>query len=224
MTAEKMYTLSMRRIISIFTLSLLCIAASEPSLPYSDVPNNAWYAEAIRNLLKDGRLDASQKKFRPADFATRAEFLRLTLTIAEKNTSTPPLIPSFDDTKNTSWYYATLEEAGKEQWIKGDNNCYGTHPCYAYPEKPITRGEAAALLVRGFGIERTNTSPRFIDVGETDWFAYAIKAMAEHCIIKGDTVTQRIRPQENMNRAEMAVILRRLSLTLKHRDICLEVK
>jgi hypothetical protein len=211
-------------------LSLLAstVLAASASGSFADVPQDAWYAKAAYGLRDSGMI-ADQSHFRPADHATRAEFLKLTLGVAKRTPGTPPLLPSFDDVPKHAWYYALMEEAAKEGWVRGDGNCYGSTslttggiaPCHAYPEKGISRAEASALLVRILLLERTKTVRHmFIDVGDTDWFAYAMFSMADRCLLKGDPLTLRIRPHDRLNRAEMAVLFRRVQAVLKGVSAC----
>lgn len=167
-------------------------------------------------------MNTAHTQYHPQRNAARAEFLKIVMGIAGVEPSSPPLLPSFDDVPKNAWYFQLIEDAAKEEWVKGDGNCYGSHPCKAYPEKRITRGEAAALLVRILVIERTNKgTPRFIDVGDSDWFSYAIYAAAERCIMAGDLETLRVRPNDPLNRAEMAVVLQRAQLVKAGKKICM---
>ena len=59
---------------------------------------------------------------------------------------------SFEDVPPDSHYYRYFEEAGAEGWIRGDNNCYGTHPCYARPLEALKGEEFSAISVRTFGL------------------------------------------------------------------------
>jgi hypothetical protein len=179
---------------------------------YSDVAAGVWYEEAVTQFLDDGLLDESQPRFRGADLANRAEFVKLLVMMNGGLLSTPPAVPSFDDVKASAWYYAYMEEAGKEGWVKGDGNCYGSHPCNARPAANINRAEAAALIVRAFALEASGDAPQFVDNPSGQWYTEAIQTAADHCVLQGDDSTQRVRPSDNMNRAEMVVMLHRVDL------------
>ena len=100
---------------------------------YSDVPAGVWFEAAVESFVDQGILDSSQPRFRGSDNANRAEFIKLVVDLNGGLISTPPAVPSFDDVKPGAWYYSHMEEAAKEGWVKGDSNCYGSHPCYARP-------------------------------------------------------------------------------------------
>jgi hypothetical protein len=59
----------------------------------------------------------------------------------------------FDDTHPTDWFYATMEEAAKQGWIHGDQNCFvcihATHVL-----KGISRAEAVVLLSRALPVPK----------------------------------------------------------------------
>ena len=187
---------------------------------YSDVPAGVWYESAVESFTEDGYLDASQTRFRGNDNANRAEFIKLVVELNGGILSTPPAVPSFDDVRPGAWYYSYTEEAAKEGWVKGDNNCYGSHPCYARPAANINRAEASALIVRAFGLESTGEAPEFVDVPNGQWYTDAIQTAADHCVIQGDDTTGRARPADFMNRAEMVVMLHRVDQGLTYSADC----
>lgn len=187
---------------------------------YSDVPAGVWYEEAVESFQDDGYLDASQTRFRGNDNANRAEFIKLVVELNGGILSTPPAVPSFDDVRPGAWYYSYMEEAAKEGWVKGDNNCYGSKPCYARPAANINRAEAAALIVRAFGLEASGDAPEFVDVPNGQWYTDAVQTAADHCVVQGDDATGRARPADFMNRAEMVVMLHRVDQGLVYGVDC----
>lgn len=177
---------------------------------YSDVPAGVWYEEAVDAFTDAGYLDANQTRFRGGDNANRAEFVKLVVELNGGILSTPPAVPSFDDVKPGAWYYSYMEEAAKEGWVKGDRDCYGSHPCNARPSANINRAEAAALIVRAFELEATEEAPAFVDVASSQWYSDVVQTAADHCVLQGDDATGRVRPADPMNRAEMVVMLNRV--------------
>ncbi len=185
---------------------------------YSDVPAGAWYADAVQAFTDAGYLDASQPRFRGTDHANRAEFTKLVVELNGGILSTPPAVPSFDDAAPGAWYYGYMEEAGKEGWVKGDGNCYGRHPCYARPSANINRAEAAALIVRAFGLESSGEAPQFVDSPSGQWYSDVIQAAADACVLQGNN--GRVRPNDAMNRAEMVTMLYRVDQNLSYSKDC----
>ncbi len=187
---------------------------------YSDVPAGVWFEDAVNAFVDAGYLDATQARFRGGDNANRAEFVKLVVELNGGILSTPPAVPSFDDVATGAWYYGYFEESGKEGWVRGDGNCYGSHPCYARPSANINRAEAAALIVRSFGLESTGDAAQFVDNPSGQWYTDSIQTAADHCVLQGDDATGRVRPSDNMNRAEMVVMLYRVDQGLTYGVDC----
>ena len=187
---------------------------------YSDVPAGVWYEDAVKAFSDAGYLDATQTKFRGTDNANRAEFVKLVVELNGGVINTAPAVPSFDDVATGAWYYKYFEEAGKESWVRGDGSCYGNHPCYARPSANINRAEAAAIIVRAFGLESSGSAAQFVDNPTGKWFTSDIQTAADHCVLQGDDATGRVRPDDNMNRAEMVVMLHRVDQGLTYGKDC----
>lgn len=187
---------------------------------YSDVAAGVWYEDAVDAFTDAGYLDASQTRFRGGDNANRAEFIKLVVELNGGILSTAPAVPSFDDVKAGAWYYGYMEEAAKEGWVKGDNNCYGSKPCNARPAANINRAEAAALIVRAFGLDGTGDAPSFVDVPNGQWYTEPVQTAADYCVLQGDDATGRARPADFMNRAEMVVMLHRVDMGLTYGVDC----
>jgi hypothetical protein len=187
---------------------------------YRDVASGAWYEEAVNAFVDAGFLDSTQTNFRPTDGANRAEFIKLLVELNGGVLSTPPAVGSFTDVKSSAWYYSYVEEAGKEGWVKGDKDCYGTLPCYARPAALVNRAEAAALIARAFSLDWTGAAPQFVDNPTGQWYTDAVQTAADHCVLQGDDSTGRVRPSDTMNRAEMVVMLHRVDQNLSYGTDC----
>lgn len=176
---------------------------------FTDVPEGAWYGDAVTEFTDSGYLFTDTELFRGDDEATRAEFLKLIVELNGGILSTPDEL-HFSDVEKGAWYYGYFEEAGLEGWVRGDGDCYGTTPCYARPDAGISRAEAASLIVRAFALMPTGQAQQFVDNEEGEWYADAIQTAADHCVLAGDDETGNVRPGDNMNRAEMVVMLQRV--------------
>lgn len=187
---------------------------------YSDVSAGVWYEDAVNSFVEAGYLDATQTRFRGGDNANRAEFVKLVVELNGGIINSAPAVPSFDDAATGAWYYGYLEEAGKEGWVRGDGSCYGTHPCYSRPGSNINRAEAAAIIARAFGLEPSGSAPQFVDNPSGQWYTADIQTAADHCVLQGDDSTGRVRPADNMNRAEMVVMLFRVDQALTYGEDC----
>ncbi len=177
------------------------------TLPY-DVTTDAWYSNALSVFISNDWISASQP-FRPSGVATREEFIKLLVKMNGGILNDPPSQPSFDDVPVRSLGFGWFEEAAKEGWITGQDNCYGKHPCSARPNDPINRAEAAALIIRAFQLTQGD-APTFEDAPASAWYGDSIQTVASRCILQGDDGSARVRPGANMNRAEMIVMLWRV--------------
>jgi hypothetical protein len=212
-----MHLSHIRRTIAGLAVAALALAQAGPVFAaYSDVPAGAWFENAVNEFADAGYLDTTKTRFRPGDLALRAEFIKLVVELNGGILGTAPAVPSFDDVAVGAWYYGYMEEAGAEGWVKGDGNCYGTHPCSARPSSNVNRAEAAALINRAFGLTATGEAPRFVDNPTGQWYTSDIQTAADNCVLQGDDATRRVRPGDPMNRAEMVVMLQRVDQGLQY--------
>ncbi|WP_301109990.1 S-layer homology domain-containing protein [Sporosarcina sp.] len=103
---------------------------------------------------------------------------------------------------NTHW-------AKKEIMYLSERNIIGGYPDGTFkPNQPITRAQAAAMLIKALEIPLTNnTSVQFKDVAKTSPYYQILATVNEKGILRGDNGF--IRPGEQTSRAQMAAILRR---------------
>jgi|GEM_PF-6033867 len=104
----------------------------------------------------------------------------------------------------------------KPDVLTGEHYAYivGGDGGYIYPNRQLTRAEAATIFfrlldddVRNEAITKENN---FADVKESDWFNTAVSTLANLEIIKGRTA-ETFAPNETITRAELATIVARLS-------------
>lgn len=188
--------------------------------PYTDVASGAYYESAAVALRAAGALDTSEARLRPNDLATRAELVKLLVSLNEVPVPTST-VSSFNDVPVSTWYSAYFEAAAKMQWVHGDGNCYEhSRPCTARPADHVNRAEAAALIARAFGVDALGLAPPFADNPKAEWYYPIIQRVADHCILQGDDLTGHVRPSANMNRAEMVVMFHRAMQNLQYGRDC----
>ena len=151
---------------------------TEPELPCGEVDD-----EAVAAFVKDGYIAEDDDC---GGNGTRGALIRLDVELNGGILSTPPKTPSFDDVPLTHQYYGHIEEAAKEGWVRGDNACYGSHPCFVRPDEDMTTAAFADLIVKSFGIEFTGKAPQFIDNPSGQWYTEAIQIAADHCVLLPD--------------------------------------
>ncbi len=180
-----------------------------------DVENTAWFADEVLQLVEQS-IVPSDEIFRPSDAATRGEFIKLLVQSIGGPRFLAAEEPSFDDVPG--WYLEFFEKAAASGWLKGEGDCLGRRPCYARPNNPINRAEAAALIIRAFDLLDAGTSPTFLDAPDGQWYTKSIRTAASLCILKGDAGTAGVRPSAQLNRAEMVVMLARVGKRLQYPD------
>ncbi|MBQ7523905.1 MAG: S-layer homology domain-containing protein [Oscillospiraceae bacterium] len=109
---------------------------------FADVPNGAWYAEAVNALANIGVIKGVDgDTFEPARSITRAEFA----TIATRLANTAEGKAEFTDVPETYWAYGNIATAAAYGWVDGYAD--GTF----VPTGNITRAEVAAIVNRMIG-------------------------------------------------------------------------
>lgn len=86
----------------------------------------------------------------------------------------------------------------------------GTEDFYFEPDIPLTRAQAATLLVRAMELERDNTPlPYFNDIPNSHWARKYIDIAVQHQLMEGRE-NQEFAPDEPITREEMATLLTRV--------------
>ena len=204
---------------SLFVFGMFLTPALAQKTSFTDVPSGAYYEDAAAALLSSGALD-QEATLRPAALAARSELVKLLVNLNQVPLSSPA-VGSFNDVSKGTWYYSYFEAAAKMTWVHGDGNCYGQfRPCYARPASQVNRAEAAALLVRAFGLKSLGTAPRFTDNRSGQWYYSDIQTAADNCVLQGDGVSGDVRPDSSMNRAEMVVMFYRATQNMQYGRDC----
>lgn len=200
---------------------LSSVPASAQMTHYTDVESGAWFEASASALLESGALDRSETRLRPNDLATRAEAMKLLVNVYGEDL-VYPATSTFADVSKTAWYFPYVEAAARAGWIKGDRNCYetGARPCYARPAEQVNRAEMATILQRAYSLQHREIAPVFSDNPRSEWYFLPIQTAADHCILQGDSGTDRVRPAASMNRAEMVVMFDRASRGLQYGRDC----
>lgn len=195
-------------------------AAAPAKTSYNDVPAGAWYESAVTSFLKLGLLDATKKSFRPNDSSARAELAKVLGMLHGKVPDVWTGPQHFDDVPLREWYAPFVEFAGKQGWMRGYANCYGTRPCMIMPSSTISRAEAVVMLIRYFELKPKGTAPAFTDVGVNAWYTTDMATAADHCVLQGIGGTLRAAPNQHLTRAEMIVLLDRARRNLAYGFDC----
>ena len=180
------------------------------SLNPSDVPDGAWYTDAVNWCLERELIDlAGTDTFAPGADANRA-----TLAAALYRAAGSPASGehSFSDIPDGSWYASAAAWASANGVISG-------YPGGGFGgEDPITREQAVTILWRYAGSPAPGTSRDFTD--EASISAYAAQAVdwsRANGVISGNPDGS-FNPQGHVTRGQIAVILRQYLNTSSDKD------
>jgi hypothetical protein len=105
-----------------------------------------------------------------------------------------------------AWAKDAIEILGGKGIIKGTGSGFE-------PQRPITRAEFVKMIITALDMKTEGyKADLFSDVKSGDWFAGYVECACKNEIIKGDA-QGKFRPNDNISRNEIAVILSRLQKT-----------
>jgi len=184
----------------------LVAAQSTTGNVFSDVPADAWYADYVNQLAEDGVIDTTKDKYRPGDLVNRAEMAKYVVAGAEITVQTATAKP-FNDVAMGEWYTNYIHTAKQEGIVSGKKDVNGNLTGMYDPAAPVTRGEAAKMLVNAFAFaEDTSGAPHFPDVNASYW-GYAFVETAFNNGLVAGYPDGTFKPNNSINRAEMAKII-----------------
>lgn len=165
-----------------------------------------WAEEYIKKLAHSGIVNGVDgRNFEPDRSITRAEFV--TALINASGEKLTEVNDTFSDVSAESWYAPYVRTAKRLGWIADEIGYINF-----YPEKEITREEAAYMVSCWFKQKSKNTFEYRSMNGITDisaispWAADSIQTLFNAEIMCGDT-SGRINPQNSITRAEMSKII-----------------
>lgn len=183
-------------------------ASAQDAASFADVPQNAWYREAVDFVSDKGYLSGtSADEFSPNKDMTRGMFVTALGRMSGEN------IPvrgsgSFSDVDSEAWYSGSVDWAEENGIVSGMGN--GRFE----PNGSITREQMAAVLYR-YDMYSGSKVSIYEDVGldsfsdSSNISSYAKEAMAWACgagIISGSE--GRLLPKEYADRAQTAQVIK----------------
>jgi diketogulonate reductase-like aldo/keto reductase/flavodoxin len=183
--------------------TLQATALASGASTFIDVPEGAWYEEAVKYCLKNEILSGtSDTTFSPSDTMTRA----MLAVVLFRMTDSPEvsIIPDFSDVASGAWYADAVAWASEKGIMSGyGNGMFGANDA-------ITREQMATILWRYAGSPSDGTGGAdFADASMiSEWAVSAVNWMKSAGIISGKT-DNRFAPNDNISRAEAAVMLYR---------------
>ncbi len=180
--------------------------------PFKDVCSGYWYTRPIMKLWKEGVIEGYNNGksaiFGISNGATRAEFIAALVRALEQGKTPDPLtVAPFADVSKDIWYAPYIEYAKKLGLIQG---CDTTKNLFC-PDKVITRAEAIKILVLAYphlkALQGKTPTKMFSDVTDKQQWFYSYIYAAQAANIIGGYKDGTFRPNQPMNRAEMAKVV-----------------
>ena len=155
-------------------------------VPFNDIPITHWAYNFTRRAYQEGLMQGdSSGKFRPDDFATRAEVA--TILVRLRNILPDSSEPLFSDVKKTDWFAGYVNAAVKAGLISG-------YPDRTFkPNKTVTRAEFAAMFEKALfredipllknSIKHSENVIKFKDLSPSHWAYYImLEAFQPHTV------------------------------------------
>ena len=168
---------------------------------FTDVPVDAWYAEAVAYCQQHGIMSGtSATTFAPEVTLTRA----MLATVLHRMSGTPAVSdpPTFTDAVAGSWYSDAVSWAAKNSIISGyGGGIFGVND-------PTTREQAVTILWRYAGNPESAGTAGVSDAASISTWAQAAVRWAEaNGILDGMLDNNRFAPKTNIKRGEVASML-----------------
>jgi trimeric autotransporter adhesin len=167
---------------------------------FDDVKPGSWYEGAVNYVTENGYMNGTDKGFEPMKPLTRAEAAGIFANRFDLYDTN--LEADFSDVKDGAWYHNAVA-AVSENGIMGStgNEMFS-------PDRKITRGEMAALIVRAYGFEvEGEVEHTFTDI-EGNMFENDIATLVAWGITNGKT-DELFAPGDTVSRAEMAAFIQK---------------
>ena len=178
---------------------------------YEDVPEGAYYAEAVAALSEAGVFAGTLcvGGFCPENPVDRKTVAAWMVRVLEGGD--PPPVPRsrFDDVDATGFHAPFIERMHELEVTRGCGDGRGF--C---PDRSLTRAEIAVFLSRAFDLTEAQ-HPGFSDVSADAWYAADVARLASSGITVGCGDGSRFCPDRSVTRAEMATLLYR---ALNHQE------
>lgn len=192
---------------AILLLGTMALPASAAELPFTDVPDGAWYKNAVTYAYENGLFNGTgDTTFSPNAPMTRAMFVQVLSNKTsnfEKSTWTGK--SSFSDVNKSRWYAPAVEWAYRAGLITGVGE--GKFA----PEKNVTR-EQMALIMYNYAKKTGNDTSldsnilsQFPDSGSVSgWAKEAMQWAVTHKVINGSD--GKLKPGSAAKRCEVAQV------------------
>ena len=204
--------------------SVLPMGALAAALPFTDVPQDAWYYPVVREAYEKGITNGvTRTTFEPNATVTREQFLVMLFRAADVRLDLIHQVVSdpsdmffsamgFADVAKGAWYTDAVYAA----WVMEVTN--GVDAAHFGVGQPITREQMATMAERFMEVRlhvalkaAEHPAAAFSDADQvSEWAKEAVEAMRIAGILQGDD-QQRVNPKSHATRAEAAAVILRLA-------------
>ena len=180
-------------------------AYAAASADYFDFPQN-WSKDAMEFAVKNNFITGvSQDKIAPKAALTRAQLAAILSRVMKTGAGDVSVLDNFTDADKNAWYASAMAKAVELNILYGDGDSI-------YPDRPVTRQELFAILVRAFAVTGgdESTLASYNDAGSiSSWAKAAISAMIAQGYASGYE-DKTLRPAQQVTREEFAQLLYRM--------------
>ena len=180
-------------------------AYAAASADYSDFPQN-WSKDAMEFAVKNNFITGvSEDKIAPKAALTRAQLVAILSRAMKTGAGDVSVLDNFTDADKNAWYAGSMAKAVELNILYGDGDSI-------YPDRPVTRQELFAILVRAFAVTGgdESTLASYNDAGSiSSWAKAAISAMIAQGYASGYE-DKTLRPTQQVTREEFAQLLYRM--------------
>ena len=180
-------------------------AYAAASADYSDFPQN-WSKDAMEFAVKNNFITGvSEDKIAPKAALTRAQLAAILSRAMKTGAGDVSVLDNFTDADKNAWYAGSMAKAVELNILYGDGDSI-------YPDRPVTRQELFAILVRAFSVTGgdESTLASYNDAGSiSSWAKAAISAMSAQGYASGYE-DKTLRPAQQVTREEFAQLLYRM--------------
>jgi uncharacterized protein YjdB len=177
--------------------SLLPTGAFAETSQFTDMPSN-WSTEALQEAVNSGLLTGFNSKIMPNDKLTRAQMATIiNRAFGAKNQES---LTKFSDVTSTQWYYAEMAKSVAMGTFQGSGE-------NLYPNNPITREEAFAVIARALKLSPSASAPSgYSDLNQiSSWASGEVYSLVNSGYIKGSNGL--LNPKGHITRAEFAQVM-----------------
>ena len=182
------------------------------SLPFEDIPTDAWYADAVRHVFDKGLMTGTDSThFQPNAVITRGMIVAMLWRMEDQPEASR--VAAFSDVAENAYYADAVAWADEIGLVKGyANGTFGA-------SDPITREQLAAILYRyavykGIDVSNACELSEFADASITSGYARTALCWAVDRKLISGTGENTLTPTGHATRAQAAAIIMRFENSL----------